>query len=143
MKTLLLFFSVFLSTSGFAQNLVADDITGTWVTRESKARIEIFKSGKTYSGRIAWLKEPLKDGKPKTDIKNPSPSLRHRTIVGLTILNGFEFDGDDEWEDGKIYDPETGKTYSCKISMPDRNTLRVRGYIGVSLLGRTEVWKRG
>lgn len=58
------------------------------------------------------------------------------------MLTGFRFDGDDEWKDGDIYDPESGKTYSCYLSLKDNNTLKVRGYIGVSLFGRSETWTR-
>jgi uncharacterized protein (DUF2147 family) len=61
--------------------------------------------------------------------------------VGLVILRDFKFD-EDEWEGGKIYDPESGKTYSCILSIQDKGTLKVRGYVGISLLGRTEIWKK-
>jgi uncharacterized protein (DUF2147 family) len=141
MKALFLAFFTILSVVATAQALKADDIVGTWVTRDNKAHVQIFRSGTTYSGKIIWLKEPLRDGKPKVDSKNPKPALRQQPIVGLQILKGFSFD-EDEWEDGNIYDPESGKDYSCKITMPDRNTLKVRGYVGISLLGRTETWKR-
>lgn len=120
----------------------ADDIVGTWVANQNKAKVQIYKSGNKYYGKIIWLKEPNKDGKPKTDKYNPDPSRRHVPVVGLVVLKDFIYD-DGEWTDGEIYDPSSGKEYSCKITMPDKNTLKVRGYIGISLLGRTEVWKRG
>jgi uncharacterized protein (DUF2147 family) len=62
-------------------------------------------------------------------------------VLGLVILTGFKFDTD-EWSDGDIYDPEKGKTYSCTLSLKDSGTLKVRGYIGISLIGRTEIWTR-
>jgi uncharacterized protein (DUF2147 family) len=142
MKFLFTICLLFLYSAVFPQKKTADDVIGTWITANGKARVEIYKDGKFYSGKIVWLKEPLKDGKPKHDVKNPAPALRSRTVVGLIILRGFKFDGDEEWQDGEIYDPESGKTYSCKITMPALNILKVRGYIGISLLGRTEVWKR-
>jgi uncharacterized protein (DUF2147 family) len=142
MKFLFSICLLFLCSTVFSQKKTADDVIGTWITANGKARVEIYKDGKFYSGKIVWLKEPLKDGKPKHDIKNPSPALRTRLVVALIILRGFKFDGDEEWQDGEIYDPESGKTYSCKITMPASNILKVRGYIGISLLGRTEVWKR-
>jgi uncharacterized protein (DUF2147 family) len=60
------------------------------------------------------------------------------------LLKDFEFDGKDEWEDGKIYDPKNGKTYSCYIEFKDetKNLLKVRGYIGFSMIGRTTYWTR-
>jgi uncharacterized protein (DUF2147 family) len=60
----------------------------------------------------------------------------------MTLLSGFIFNGKDEWEEGKIYDPVGGKTYSSYISLKDKNTIKVRGYIGFSMFGRTETWTR-
>jgi len=121
----------------------ADDITGIWLTNgKDPAKIQIFKSVDQYVGKIVWLKFPDEDGKPKVDRKNPEEGKRSRQIIGLLLLQGFKFNGSDEWEGGKIYDPESGKTYSCYMSLKDNNTLKVRGYVGVSLLGRTEIWTR-
>jgi uncharacterized protein (DUF2147 family) len=89
-----------------------------------------------------WLSEPTENGRPKLDKKNPDAGRRNQQLIGLNLLSHFRFDGDDEWEDGRIYDPESGKTYRCYLTLKDRNTLKLRGYIGVSLLGRTEVWTR-
>jgi len=120
-----------------------DDIVGTWLTGgKQPAKIQVFKSGERYNGKIIWLKYPDENGKAKTDKNNPDKTKRNIEIIGLLILKGFRFNGDDEWDDGKIYDPESGKTYSCYISLRDKNTLKVRGYIGISLLGRTEIWTR-
>ena len=76
----------------------------------------------------------------KSTLHRYSPSLPP-CFIGLEILRNFKFDNDDEWEGGKIYDPESGKTYSCNMSLTG-NELKVRGYVGVSLLGRTETWTR-
>ena len=78
----------------------------------------------------------------KIDIKNPDPSLRSRPAVGLEILRNFTYAGDGEWEDGTVYDPKSGRTYSCKMSMSDPDKLNIRGYVGFSMLGRTESWTR-
>ncbi|HEX6914660.1 MAG TPA: DUF2147 domain-containing protein [Chitinophagaceae bacterium] len=118
-----------------------DDILGTWVAAENKARVQIYKSGNRYFGKIVWLKEPVKDGKIKTDKHNPDPSKRSNPVVGLVVLRNFVFD-DGQWVQGEVYDPSSGNEYSCRISMPNKNTMKVRGYLGISLLGRTEVWKR-
>jgi uncharacterized protein (DUF2147 family) len=120
----------------------ADDIVGTWLTGgKEPAKIQIYKSGKKYYGKIVWLKNPLSDGKQKIDKNNSDQSKRNQPIIGLVILTGFEFD-DDEWNNGNIYDPESGKTYSCYLSLKNSTTLKVRGYIGFSLFGRTEFWTR-
>jgi uncharacterized protein (DUF2147 family) len=132
---------MFINKNSLAQ-AKADDIVGIWLTASKEpAKIQIYKSGQKYYGKIVWLKNPLENGKPKVDENNPDKSKRNQQIIGLVILTGFEFD-DDEWDHGKIYDPENGKTYSCILTLRDRITLKVRGYVGVSLLGRTEKWTK-
>jgi uncharacterized protein (DUF2147 family) len=120
----------------------ADDIVGIWLTSgKEPAKIQIYKSGQKYYGKIVWLKNPLENGKPKVDENNPDKSKRNQQIIGLVILSDFKFD-DNEWDQGKIYDPENGNTYRCILTLKDNKTLKVRGYIGVSLLGRTETWMK-
>ena len=118
-----------------------DKLEGVWYNDTKEAKIQIYKGndGKFY-GKIVWLKEPLKNSKPKLDEKNPKEKLRKQPIVGLVILKWLEKDGD-YYEDGSIYDPDNGKTYDCKITHKGK-TLSIRGYIGISLLGRTTVWER-
>ena len=121
----------------------ADDITGTWLTGgKEPAKIQVYKAGEKFYGKIIWLKNPTENGKQRVDANNPDEIKRSNSIIGLLMLTGFKFDGDDEWKGGDIYDPESGKTYSSYMYLKDMNTLQVRGYIGVSLLGRTETWKR-
>ncbi len=141
MKTrVLLLFSVVCSITGFAQK--ADDLLGKWMSDGGKAKFEIFKSGDKYYGKIVWLKNPLdENGNPKTDKNNPDPARQNQKVLGLLLLKSFSFDGK-EWTNGTIYDPEKGKEYSCKISMNTNGSLNIRGYIGVSLIGRTTVWTK-
>jgi uncharacterized protein (DUF2147 family) len=140
---ILYFLAIQLSGNACIAQVKADDITGIWLTAgKQPAKIQIYKSGEQYFGKITWLQNPTDNGKPKVDKKNPEENKRNTPIIGLVILRGFKFDGDDEWESGKIYDPESGKTYSCFISLKDKNTMKVRGYVGISLLGRTEIWTR-
>lgn len=121
----------------------ADDITGTWLTGTGKAHIKIDNIRGYYFGRIVWLKEPLnKDGKPKTDANNPDKSKQNLGLLGIRLLDGFEYKSENNWEKGTIYDPENGKTYSCKIYLENKNTMKIRGYIGISLIGRTDTWTR-
>jgi uncharacterized protein (DUF2147 family) len=132
-----------LISTAVSSQVRADDIVGVWLTGgKEPAKIQIFGSYDKYYGKIIWLKNPMENGKPRVDANNPDKAKRHYQIVGLVILNGFQFDGKDEWDGGKISDPENGKTYKCYMSLKDKNTLKVRGYIGVSLLGRTETWSR-
>ena len=113
-----------------------------WYNEEKTAKIQVYKAtdGKFY-GKIVWLKEPNKDGKPKTDDKNPDEARKKDPIIGLLLLKGFKKDGDMGYNDGTIYDPKNGKTYSCKITR-EGDKLDVRGYVGLSLFGRTTVWTK-
>ena len=128
----------FLSVRLWAQS--PDPIVHLWYNSEGTAKIEVFKAedGKYY-GKIVWLKVPMIDGKPKVDGNNPNKSRRNDPINGLMILKGFKKHGDHTYEDGTIYDPKNGKTYSCTINHHG-NTLEVRGYVGISLFGRTTKW---
>lgn len=139
-KSSLFILLLLISVSTFAQK--KDDILGKWLNSSGEGQIEIYKRGDKYFGKLAWIKEPNDEkGKPKTDQKNPTERLRSKPILGLEILKNFVFD-DGKWSDGTIYDPKSGKTYSCKLSLKDSNQLSVRGFVGVSLIGRTEVFKR-
>lgn len=128
-----------------AQDFNADDILGVWMNEDKDAQVEIYKDNGKYFGKIVWLLNPIDEetNKPKLDDENEDLSLRDRPVMGLLLLKDFVFDGDDEWEDGTIYDPKNGKTYSCYMEFEDEDdmsTLKIRGYIGISLLGRTTYW---
>ena len=121
--------------------LTFDDETGA-----EKSQVQICKdaNGKYY-GKIVWLKEPLKNGKPKVDDKNPDPKLQSRATMGLEILKGFKFDkSGEEWNDGSIYNPASGKTYNCYINFESANKIKIRGFIGASWmgLGKTAYWTK-
>lgn len=121
-----------------------DRITGVWFNGEKTSKIEIFQAkGGTFAGRIIWLKEPNDEsGKPKVDKKNPDAKLQQRPLMNLAILSGLVADGKTKYKSGKIYDPKSGKTYSAKAELTNNNTLSLRGFIGVSLVGRTDTWTR-
>ncbi len=119
-----------------------DQVEGLWYNDVKSGKILITKAsdGKFY-GKVVWLKEPLKNGKPKVDELNADPKLRSRPRLGLQVLSGFVKDGDTKYTDGTIYDPLNGKTYSCNMTYKGQ-TLAIRGYIGISLFGRTTIWSR-
>jgi uncharacterized protein (DUF2147 family) len=121
----------------------ADAILGKWINPSGEGQIQIYKKGNLFFGKLAWIKEPddKATGKPKLDVNNPDKSLQSRPVLGLELLKNFKFDGDDIYEGGTIYDPKSGKTYSCKMTL-NGNKLKIRGFIGISLLGRSEVWTR-
>jgi uncharacterized protein (DUF2147 family) len=126
----------------WGQEATGGAIIGEWITPESKARVQIYNEGNEYFGRIVWLKEPEKDGRPVLDDKNPDEKLRSRPVLGLLLLRNFSFDGDDEWSGGKVYDPESGNDYSGTLTLKDPETLELRGYVLIPLFGRSELWKR-
>jgi len=140
-------FAIFLAFSPKVNAQSADDILGNWYNQEGTAKIHVFKAanGKfkgKYFGKIIWLKEPTKNGKPKVDENNPDASKKNAELNGLILLNNFVFDADDKvWEDGTIYDPKNGKTYSCNITLVG-DKLNVRGYVGISMIGRTAIWTK-
>lgn len=133
-------FFLFFSSTAFSQN--KDQILGKWLNASGEAHIQIYPNNGKYFGKISWLKVPNEsDGKPKIDKNNPNTSQAKNPILGLVILKDFAF-SDGVWEGGTIYDPKTGKTYSCKISSQGPDKINVRGYVGFSMLGRTESWTR-
>lgn len=117
LKNILVLFILLLSSIAIAQNKW-DDIIDTWLTNgKEPAKIEITKLNGKYFGKIIWLKYPTDDRGVKRDVNNPNKSLRNQKIIGLTIVKDFTFDGSNKWTDGEIYDPESGKIYSCNIKL--------------------------
>jgi uncharacterized protein (DUF2147 family) len=142
MKNWLLFISFFVGvTTGFAGGN-PDDIIGVWQNGTGKGHVQIYKTNGRYFGKVVWIRDTRDmSGRIKTDKKNPDPALRERPIVGMQMLRDFVYK-DDEWIDGKLYNPEDGKEYRCIMSLKNKETLRVRGYIGFSWIGKTDVWTR-
>lgn len=118
-------------------------VEGTWVniddeTGVQKSEIVLYvENGKLY-GRIERLLLPEDQGKKCINCKGEE---KDQPIEGLIIVKGLERDGA-SWTDGDIMDPANGKLYDCTISLADPNTLNVRGFLGFSFLGRTQIWKR-
>lgn len=119
-------------------------IVGVWKTGDGNAMVRIYKNGEKFQGKIVWLKEPNdpETGKPKVDKNHPDDASKTRPILGLVNIWGFVHKEKNVWEDGNIYDPKNGNTYSCTIKLINANTLEVRGFIGVSLIGRTDTWTK-
>jgi len=127
-----------------------DAIIGAWNNEEKDGKIEIYHCDDRYCGKIVWAKEPnypegSKEGPPGTprlDHNNPDPALRQTPIMGLVIMRDFIFAGDDTWSGGMVYDPKSGKTYRGKMTSVSPNELKLRGFIGIPLFGRTTTWTR-
>lgn len=134
----------------------ADMILGNWKPSNGRSVITMYKGVEAngedpdkYYGKIVWLSEPNgEDGKPRMDINNPKDELKKKPVKGLVIVKDLEFvevDGDIiSWGEGTIYDPNNGSDYSfeAEVDKNNENVLNGRGYIGVSLFGRTDTWTR-
>ncbi len=141
--SLLVTFGLLSATVAFAQQ---SSPIGLWknIDDESgkpKALIRISESNGELSGRIEKLfREPGEDPNPKCD--KCEGALKNQPVLGLTILTGMKRDGD-EYDGGKILDPNNGKVYNSKLELKDSGKkLSVRGYIGIPLLGRSQTWIR-
>ena len=138
------FFVTVLLTVTTAFGAGPDNILGSWNTDGGDSRLELYRCGEKICGKIIWLKVPNyidstdgPVGTTKVDRKNPDPALRNRPILGLQVMKGLTVKGDNRWGNGTCYDPETGKSYKCKMRLASPDRLELRGYIGISLIGRT------
>ncbi len=119
-------------------------IFGVWLTEGGASKLEIAPCGDNKAcARVIWIKNPTyvngKDGPvgtEKIDRQNPDPSLRSRPILGLQVMEGLTLEGE-WWKNGSCYDPQTGRTYQCKMQLESPTELKLRGFIGFSLLGRS------
>lgn len=139
MNKTILTFTLFL----FSISMNSQTIFGKWhSTNEETGKvdsvIEVYeKNGKAFA-KVVEIKNPNR--------KNALCDLcqgknKNKPILGLNILTGLEKD-DDEWSGGKILDPRNGKVYKCYIKLEDPNKLKIRGYIGFALIGKTAYWTR-
>ncbi|MDO5655826.1 MAG: DUF2147 domain-containing protein [Flavobacteriaceae bacterium] len=140
MKNLILsLFCMLIGSAAFAQSPIGvwktvDDETG-----QAKSHVEITeKNGKLY-GKVIKILTP---GKENAVCDKCSDQRKNKPILGMEILTGVKKDGKKKWDDGKILDPNKGKTYDVSIEVVEADKLKVRGYMGVSMLGRTQYWQR-
>lgn len=134
-------FLIVFNISAYAQSK-ADDVVGLWLTHNKDGKIEVYKKGNKYFGKVRWgVTIYDKNGNLTKDVKNPDKNLREQTLLGLNVLKNFAFDGEETWDGGSVYDPTTGKTYKCLMKVKN-GKLHVTGYIGFSWIGKTVVWSR-
>lgn len=133
-----------------------DLILGNWKPSNGRSVVQIYKGNSAngedpnkYYGKIVWLSEPNdENGNPRTDVNNDDKELRKKPLKGLVIMKDMEFEEVDGkvvyWEGGTIYDPNNGSTYDfeAEIDKKNSNVMDGRGFIGVSLFGRTDTWTR-
>jgi uncharacterized protein (DUF2147 family) len=121
-------------------------IVGIWFNQEKTSRVEIFEENNKIFGKIVWLENNKnKDGSsPRTDYNNPKVELQKNKLIGTRILKNLQWDADDrQWSKGEIYDPKTGKTYSCFAVLQKDGKLYLKGFIlGMSFIGKSTLWTR-
>ena len=117
---------------------------GYWLTGGTNGIIEIYRcGGDVLCGRLSWFRIKPDDPNPQgLDLHNPDRARRNQSLCGLIFMTGFRKASANSWEDGSIYDPESGNTYHGTMTLQADGVLRLRGYIGISLIGRSEVWSR-
>lgn len=139
---ILLFLSIY-SVAGIAQE--ADKIAGIWWNDEKTTKIKVEKKDGKYIGTIVYMiPEKYENGQPPKDDNNPDKALQNRSLIGLQILSGLEYDAKDkEWEKGTIYDPKSGKTYDCYVWLENNDLMKLKGFVaGIRMLGRSSEWYR-
>ncbi len=144
-KLLVLSILLFASTSGLspawgagAYPQAGDAVLGVWATEGNDAHVEIYERDGKYHGKFVWFQDGPSGG--GRDEKNPDPELRDRPLLGADFILNFEFDGN-KWKNGRIYNPEDGKQYKADLELED-GVLKVRGWLGMRLIGRTVEWTR-
>ncbi|MGH8320511.1 MAG: DUF2147 domain-containing protein [Gammaproteobacteria bacterium] len=136
-----------LSAASYASS-DAQAILGSWLTNDGSAKVEIVQEQGVYNGRVVWLKVPLfpaddpqgMAGKPKVDRLNPDKALQTRPIMGLALLAGFHYAGNNVWDGGTVYSPASGKSYKCKLTLASDGSLKIT--VGGSVFGKTVIWTR-
>lgn len=136
MKLKITLLALLLPLFAFSQNIIGKWKTIDDKTGKAKSVIEIYEEDGKYFGKIVEILTP---GKENSLCDLCSGDKKDKPVLGMVILMDLEKDGD-EWNDGEILDPNEGKTYSCYVSLESNDKLKVRGYIGFSLLGRTQYW---
>ena len=121
-----------------------DELIGEWWTENNEGRIRMTRDRDgSFRGTTTCCvpAKPTRDH-PAQDIHNPNPKQRSRSTVGIVLIWKLKYEGDGEYADGYVYNPRDGKTYRIDMAIIDRNTVKIRGYIGIPLLGQSQIWRR-
>ncbi len=145
--SLLVTFALAPPARGATERAAGDDIRGVWVNHREvgkrKLAVWIEDCDGLLCGRIYWQKKPMSaDGQPKRDRHNPDAALRDRPLCGLKIFSGFRRVKEGAWSAGEIYNPNDGRTYSSAFQLEPDGSLRINGYVGIPLFGKTLNWVR-
>lgn len=129
-KTISLFL-LFFSTQIFAQKS-KDDILGKWIATHKSVAVQVYRQGNNFKAKVIWFDERLGSGTPmnsRHDTHNQDEKLRTRKVIGMDILNGLNFNSANQrWENGKIYDASSGRTWDTFAEINEEGKLYVRGF---------------
>ncbi len=144
MRLLFLFIFINLPFSLKAQTQSPDNILGTWITEAKDLKVEVYKVNGKFFGKIIWFLCEANDPNMEDhfDTQNPNPKLRQRPWLGLVSVENLVFEKKGHWNGGKIYDPNSGNTFSSSAKMVSPNKLVVRGYWGIEVLGKNLIFYR-
>ncbi len=121
---------------------ITKDITGYWITAQKATIVEFYKNGDKYNGKAVWSRQKDKSGKPLRDVNNPDRTKRNNPIVGTNLISGLTYNPKtDTYEGGKVYQPQTGKSFNCKVKLDkNKNTMQITG--GAGFISKTLTWTR-
>lgn len=123
-----------------------DDIIGRWMSTENNLAVEIFKTNNEYKAKVIWIDDSDDKNRPmniRSDWKNPDERLRARKIIGLVVMHGLFYNKENnDWEGGRIYDPNSGKDWNAKVWVMRGDRLKVRGYWDFQMLGKDILFKK-
>ena len=143
-KTISLFLVLF-STQIFAQTK-KDDVLGKWISTDKSVAVQVYRQGNDFKAKVIWFDERLGSGTPmnsRHDTHNPDEKLRTRKVIGMDILNGLNFNSANQrWENGKIYDASSGRTWDTFAEINEEGKLYVRGFWKFSWIGKSHCFAR-
>lgn len=117
----------------------ANAIAGTWLTEAGTSKVEVTCNAGACTGKVTWIK--VADGaSPPLDAKNSDASLRTRPLMGVDILTGFTWKGNQTWDGGKVYSPGKGNNYNGTLTLNKDGTLSVKAKAGIG--SKTVTWTR-
>ena len=124
----------------------SNQIVGRWMSAENNLEVEIFKAGDSFNAKVVWIDDSDDKSRPmntRCDFRNPDEALRNRKIIGLVVMKDLTYNSENnDWEQGKIYDPHNGKDWNAKACFTKGGLLKVRGYWGYQLLGKDLLFRK-
>ncbi|HEY9343127.1 MAG TPA: DUF2147 domain-containing protein [Hanamia sp.] len=146
MKFFILAFQLLASSFNLTPQQNADDIIGRWMSLKNNFEVEIFRTGNEFKAKIIWFDDTDDTTRPmneRRDEKNPNRALRNQKILGMQVMHGLVYNKKNAvWENGKIYDATSGRTWSATLRIMKNRYLKVRGYWHFQFLGQNLFFKR-